>query len=56
MDIEVVTVELGNEFSKTGTSNNNVVRPGVIKVLWRNLDVEVMPSEVIPNGVNVYSE
>ena len=55
--MELQTIKMGEE--KTIPSGANldgisIRRLGIAKILWQKLDVEILASEIIPNGVNIY--
>lgn len=55
--MELQTVKLEHENivpSGTAIDGISIRRTGIAKVLWRELNVIVPPSEVIQGGVNAY--
>ena len=56
--MELQTVRIGREnivASGAKVDGISIRRSGIAKVLWRKLDVAVPKSEVIKDGVNIYT-
>lgn len=54
--MEVQTVNLSNaRLIPSGSTRDGIrlKRSGVAKVLWRKLDIEVPPTTILPNGLNM---
>jgi len=57
MKVETIDIDTLNIVEcELETSALSVLRPGIAKIIWRELDITVPPSVVIPNGVNLFSE